>query len=170
MELENKKSIYGLHGAAYGTGSTSMEPKRASFNVVQHDDSVEPFDISRIYKTLTWASSGYESSVSIDLMIQEAIRNMYDGIMVSEVTDALILSAVAFIEKDPAYGFVAAQLVSKKLFYEVAGESIERCDLQEQYEQSFVTGIQKCITQDLLDRRMEEFDLPYLARHLIPER
>jgi len=125
METEKKPMAQPMHFATFKENANQSFDKPL-FNVVQHDESVQVFDANRIYRTLVWASEGYEESVSIDLMAKEAVRNMYDGISSTEVTEALILAAVAFIEKDPAYGYVAAQLLLKKLFYEVTNESIEK--------------------------------------------
>ncbi len=169
METE-KKTIMRTAGYPSFNDKTSQPFDKVMFNVVQHDESIQLFDVNRIYRTLMWASVGHEQSVSIELMATEAVRNMYDGISFMEVTDALILAAVAFIEKDPAYGYIAAQLLLKKLFYEVTNESIERCDLGKTYEQAFMHGIKQCVKLGMFDKRLADFNLEYLARHLVPDR
>jgi len=169
MEIERKifaRSNY----PAFDTANLGQKYSDAVFNVVQHDDTIQLFDVNRIYRTLAWASAGHEQAVSIERIATEAIRNMYDGISFMEVTDALILSAIAFIEKDPAYGYVAAQLLLKKLFYEVTGDSVERCDLKDVYQKAFIGGIERAVDKGILDRRLLRFDLPLLARHIMPDR
>lgn len=167
--MEKKSLAQSVNFASFKEKSTHSL-NTALFNVVQHDSSVELFDIRRIYRTLQWASEGYEGVVSLDLMAREAISNMYDGINSTEVTEALILASVAFIEKDPAYGYVAAQLILKKLFYEVTAESIEHMDRDELYRQAFVRSVIQCVKLDLFDARLAEFDLSYLAQQLDPKR
>jgi len=169
MEIE-KKTITGPVGYSSFDGKASQLFDSVMFNVVQHDKSVQLFDVDRIYRTLMWASIGHKQSVSIELMAKEAVRNMYDGISFMEVTDALILSAVAFIEKDPAYGYVAAQLLLKKLFYEVTNESIERHDRDQIYKQAFMHSVKQCVKLGIFDTRLADFDLEYLARYLVPDR
>lgn len=169
MEIERKIFMQSMY-PAFDTVHVRQKYSDAVFNVVQHDDTVQLFDVSRVYKTLAWASIGHESAVSIDRIATEAIRNMYDGISFMEVTEALILSSIAFIEKDPAYGYVAAQLLLKKLFYEVTGESIERCELDVVYQKAFIHGIKSGVEKGIFDERLLTFDLEYLARHIVPDR
>ena len=136
------------------------------FKVTLHDKSIGFFDINKIKKTLSWAIAGYEASINNTLIIDEAIKNMYDGINVQEINSALILATTAFIEKDPAYGYVAARLVIKQLFYEVTQNSIEQPNKEVLYRNSFKSNIKKCVEIGILDKRMLEFDLEYLAQNL----
>jgi len=168
VEIEKKTTVQGMDYSLFSGGNMQLNAKL--FNVVQHDESVQVFDINRIYRTLAWASSGHEESISIEVLVKEAIKNMYDGISFAEVTDALILSASSFIEKDPAYGYVAAQLLLKKLFYEVTNESIEHCNLEETYRQAFIGGIEHCAENGLINKRLLDFDVHYLAKHIVPDR
>jgi len=140
------------------------------FKVTLHDNSVGFFDINRIKKTLSWAIAGYSQSVSEQLIINEAIKNMYDGINIHEINQALVLAATAFIERDPAYGYIAARLVIKQLFYEVTQSSIEQKNKDEIYRDSFIKNIKKCVSIKILDKKMLDFDLKKLSQALVLER
>ncbi len=138
--------------------------------VLQHDDSRELFDVSRIYKTIAWAAQEHQNEIDADEIMQETVRNIYDGITSLELLDALILSATAFIERDPAYGFVAAQLLLKRLFYEVTGSSIESDGRDEKYRSALIVNIAQGVKKGIFDARMLEFDLERLAKELILDR
>lgn len=168
MDLENKLNANGLLFENISDVATKNVGKQ--FYVVQEDNSRVLFDITRIYKTLAWASRGHEQDVDVDELMQEMIRNIYDGITSVEILDALILAATAFIEKDPAYGYVAAQLLLKKLFMEVTSVSIEVPDAQELYRASFVKSIAQGVADDVFDARMLEFDLNVLAQEILCDR
>ncbi len=170
MDLERKNESLGLQfGSLMGVQQTQSNTAR-QMSVVQLDGSRESFDIQRIYRTIAWASQGHEALINADLIMQETIRNIYDGISANEISEALIMATTPFIEKDPAYGYVAAQLLLKKLFAEVTGVSIERCDVQAEYRKAFVQGIKKGVASGLLDERMLQFDLDALAQELVLER
>ncbi len=127
-------------------------------------------DADRMRKSLAWAGRGFEQEVSAELIMQETIKNIFDGISSEEVSSALILASTAFIELDPAYGYVAARLLLKKLFKQVTRHSIMTERAHEHYRQSFVDSIRKGVAHDLLDRRMLEFDLEKLSYALCLER
>lgn len=168
MDLENKRNADEFVFADASDVATKNVGKQ--FYVVQEDNSRTLFDVNRVYKTLAWASRGHEQDVDIDELMQEMIRNIYDGITSAEIVDALILAATAFIEKDPAYGYVCAQLLLKKLFIEAAGASIEVPNAQELYRASFIKSITQGVARDVFDKRMLEYDLNTLAQELVFER
>lgn len=138
--------------------------------ITKRDGKRELFDVHRIYAVIAWASRGHEAHINADEIMQETVRNIFDGIHVSEIAEALILAAIAFIERDPAYGYVAAQLVLKKLFVEVTGSSIESEHYAECYRKSFVEGITRSVASGVFDSHMLNFDLERLASALNFER
>jgi len=139
-------------------------------SVVKADGIHETFDIKYAYRTIAWASSRYETLININLILQESINNIFDGITSSKIDDAHILAAATFIEKDPAYGYVAARLLFKKLFKEVTDQSALGKNTPALYRKSFVNGIMQGTKNNILDKRMLNFDLEYLAQNLDLER
>ncbi len=129
-----------------------------------------PFNREKLYGSLQRACHGLEDSVSLPLVMQEVLKNLYDNATTGHVEDALILGAVAFIEKDPAYSIVAARLLRQKLAKEVFLTSVTEETYAYHYKKSFVENIKEMVELDLLDRRMLEFDLEFLADKLAIER
>jgi len=142
----------------------------SAFSVIKKNNMRETLDLEHIYRTITWACSGYESIVDIDLIIQEVMKNIFDGISLPEIADAFILSTITFVEQDPAYSYVAARLLFKKLFKEVTDCSVTKADGSNIYKQTFINGITKGVATNLFDTRMLDFDLAYLAHHMEPKR
>ena len=128
------------------------------------------FNLQKIYDTLAWANQGLNHNVDHDLIVHEVVKLMYNGISAKELADAIILGTTAYIERDPAYNFMAARLLLKKLFKEVTGVSIVSTHAQERYRQSFIESIQLGVQHEILDPRVLEFDLPSLAQGLHFER
>ena len=142
----------------------------AIFSVVHPNGTREELSIKKLEQSIIWASKGYEDIVAVSQVLDETVKNIFDGISTAELADALVLSATAFIECDPAYNNLAARLLLKKLFREVTGSSISKTNAQELYRQSFVTSIERGVARGLLDSRMLEFDLDMLAQGLVLER
>ena len=140
------------------------------FSVVKSDGIQETISAKRLQQTIGWASIGYESIINSDLILQETLKNIFDGITPAGIADALILAATSFIERDLAYSKVAAQLQLKKLFKQVTHNSIGRIDSEQVYRKSFTSTITTGINLKLLDPRLGTFDLEYLAQQLVIER
>ena len=141
-----------------------------SYRVVQSNGSYEPLQLKRMRATIQWASAGHESVIVIDQVVQEAYKNMFDGISTKEISNALILGATAFVEQDTAYSYVAARLLFKKLYHEVTGVSTMVSDIDLTYRKQFVESVRFGVQVGLLDSRVLEFDLDYLAQSLVLER
>lgn len=148
----------------------AMENSVYMFSVIKPDGMQEVLNDKRLRQTISWACVGYEDYVDANLIFTETIKNVFDGISSAGIADALILSTVTFVERDPAYGKVAVRLQLKKLFKQVSGSSIIRTDFVEVYAQSFITSITNGVAQGLFDARLAEFDLAYLAQQLVVER
>lgn len=138
--------------------------------MVKKGEVFEPFNSALIAQAIEWARAGYEDEADSAALLEETIRNCFDGISEEEITDAMILAAVAFIERDPAYGYVSARLLFKKLFREVTAKSVGQADIDHEYAQAFIRCIKIGIEHELFDKRLLEFDLETLAMSLVPER
>jgi len=138
--------------------------------VKKSDKKIALFNINKVKKNLARASVGYEKEVSIDLISKEVIKNVFDGISTNEIEKALILSSVSFIEKDPSYNHVSANLFLQKIYKEVIGKSTDENSLDTAYRESFIHGIKKGVEGEIMDKKLLEFDLEALAFSLKPER
>ncbi len=148
----------------------SAKTTSAGFSVAHDDGSIEELSIARLQEELYWAARGYEKEIDINLILEEAIKNIFDKISPDQLLDALILAASTFIERDPAYSNVAAQLLLKKLFKEVTGKIINHSDATHEYRTAFLHGLQKGVTEQIFDSRMLNFDLNAIANSLQPDR
>lgn len=138
------------------------------FLVIGRDGSHIPLDLDRMRRSILWAA--LSRPVDVELVIAEALKNLFDGVNVSEITDALVLAVVGLIERDPVYGFVAARLLFKKLFREVTHQSAIHTTSEDVYRNAFVNGIERGVAQGIFDKRMAEFDLVRLSQALVIER
>lgn len=151
-------------------GST-VHPSVGEMYVAKRDGSVEPLRVAHLHEAVTWASQGYADAILVDLIVEETLKNVFNGITTREVEDALVMATVAFVERDPAYGYVAARLLLKKLYRDVTRDHyITDSDSNTAYRASFVKSIGNGLEFGLLDKRMGEFDLERLASEIDPER
>jgi len=112
------------------------------------------------------ACSGLGDAVSPRTIIQETLKNLYDGVPMEEVRKSAILSARALIEKDPAYSYVTARLLLNTIRLEVLGEEVAQADMATRYADYFPHFIKEGIQAELLDERLGRFDLLKLGAAL----
>ncbi len=127
-------------------------------------------DLGALRAHIATACDGLGDEVSGEPILQETLRNLYDGVPVEEVYKAAILAARTLIEKDPDYTYATARLLLATITREVLGRTVAAQDMQGAYEDYFAGYIQQGIAAELLDPRLAQFDLAQLARALRAER
>ena len=100
------------------------------------------------------------------MILQETLKNLYDGVPAEEVRKSSILSARALIEKDPAYSYVTARLLLNNIRREVLGEEVTHAEMKKRYAEYFPQFVKRAIHAELLDPRLGTFDLKKLGKAL----
>jgi ribonucleoside-diphosphate reductase alpha chain len=81
-----------------------------SLNVVLDDGTKQPLDMKRLHTIVNEACQDLED-VSASLILDEALKNLYDGVSYSEVNTSLVMTARTMVERDPNYSYVTARLL-----------------------------------------------------------
>lgn len=131
-------------------------------------------DENRLAQTLADACQNL-ADVDPQAILQDTLRNIFDGIKVSDLRKALIMSARTKIEVEPNYSYVAARLLLEDLQNEACQflslpapeNDAEKTKL---YPQAFKQFIQKGIELELLAPELATFDLDLLANTLVLSR
>ena len=160
-----------LREASNKINQPSPFPGTLNYMVTKRDGSREPFNEKTIRSTLENVLYDLTNAIDISLILNELYRTIFDEIPTSDVEKALILSATAFIEQDPAYSTLASRLLTAKLVREVTGISCkDKYEYDHSYRHAFIKGIHQGVTLNYLDNRLLDFDLPFLAKQLHLER
>ncbi len=139
-------------------------------SVIKRNGMQEPLDVVQWQHDIAWASKGYEEVISAARIIDETLKNIFNDIPTKDIEDALVLATVSLVELDPAYGYVAAQLLLKKLFKNITGQSIAAEQYKQLYQDSFVANVTYGVQHKLFSEQLATFDLAFLAQHIQPER
>jgi len=155
---------------------TPAAPKKAHrISVSCTDGSTRPLDMARLQRLMAEACRGLEA-VDGQAILDDTYRNLFEGVKEADVSQALVMSARALIEQDPAYGLVAARLLLDILrrealeFLGLAMGVETQADLAERYGDYFTAYIKRATDLELLDRRLAQYDLERLGTALEPER
>ena len=116
------------------------------------------------------ACANLDADVKPEPILAETLRNLYDGVPVEEVYKAAILAARTLIEKEPDYTYATARLLLHTIAAEVLGETVGLPELAARYADYFPQFIKKGVDNELLDERLQQFDLARLGAALKPER
>jgi len=130
------------------------------------------FNLKKCEESVMRLAGDLVPDVSVDRVVQEAMRTVFDGIPTTQIERALVLAAAAFIEQDPAYSYLAARLQLEALFQEVTGRSLAATPEERDaaYRMSFTIAIRNGLDSALFDDRLKGFNLDALSHALRPER
>ena len=131
-----------------------------------------PLDRAALLAVCREACAGLDG-VCADTVLEHAVRNLYDGVPIAAVRQALVLAARTLIEREPDYGRVAARLLLSAIRVEVLGRETAQADMADPdrgYAACLPAFIRQGIEAELLDPRLADFDLARLAAAIQPER
>jgi ribonucleoside-diphosphate reductase alpha chain len=127
-------------------------------------------DVRNLQALIEASCANLGADVKPDPIVAETMRNLYDGVPIDEVYKASILAARTLIEKDPDYTYATARLLMHTIRREVLGEEVNQEDMAIRYAEYFPQFIAKGVQNELLDEKLQQFDLARLGAALKPER
>ena len=143
--------------------------------VTLEDGSSRPLEIARLRTLVEEACAGL-ADVDVDTILNDACRTLYDGIKAQDVSQALVMSARALIDREPDHSRAAARLLLDILRREALGflglesEVDTQADMGERYGDYFRAYIDRAVELELLDPRLRQYDIERLAEAIEPER
>jgi len=158
------------HARARAAAGGDIARPHPTLSVTLADGSTRPLDLGRIDTLVQDACEGLEN-VDPQRIVEESLKNLYDGVTVDGVSQALMMTARTLVEKEPDYTYVTARLLQDNLrrealaFLEIAEEATYR-EMAELYKPAFLAYIARGIEFEQLDPRLAEFDLERLGEAL----
>jgi ribonucleoside-diphosphate reductase alpha chain len=148
---------------------TSQPAETSLLHVIDNGQRV-PLDLARLQFLIEDACKGLGADVKAAPIVAETKRNLYDGVPMEEVYKASILAARTLIERDPDYTYATARLLLHTIVKEVIGEEVPSTEMGARYAEYFPQFIKKGVQNQLLDEKLQQFDLARLGAALKPER
>lgn len=143
-------------------------------NVVMPDGSSQKLDIQRLHTIVNEACTDL-SSVDASKIVEDALRNLYDGVSYQDLSTSLVMTARTLIEQEPNYTYVTARLLLDNLRREALGylgiaESATQSDMSTLYAKALPAYIEKGVELELLSPELKKFDLERLGAALNADR
>ncbi|TCG03696.1 ribonucleoside-diphosphate reductase subunit alpha [Paraburkholderia steynii] len=125
-----------------------------------------PLDMAALRGIIESACANLGDAVSAEPIVTETIKNLYDGVPMTQVYDSAILAARTMIEKDPAYSQVTARILLHTIRREILEEEVTQAEMGERYAEYFPLFIKRGVNAELLDEKLLQFDLKRLGAAL----
>ncbi|HSG91150.1 MAG TPA: ribonucleoside-diphosphate reductase subunit alpha [Pseudomonadales bacterium] len=156
-------------------------PEDLGINVTLDDGSVSPLDLDRLATVVKEACQGLVD-VEPQRILEEALKNMFDGISLRDVGTSLVISARTLVEEEPNYTYATSRLLLDELrrealtFLGVQREGAADADFTatqsqmiEVYPRAFEAYVRRGIELELLAPDLARYDLARLGAALLPE-
>ena len=143
-------------------------PDTPSINVTKSDGTVVPLDVEKVAGLISDACENLDE-VSINEVLDEALKNLYDGVSIADMRTSLVMSARTKVEKEPNYSYVTARILMDQIrsealnFLNIAEESTYQ-EMEKYYPEAFKAYIDKGIELDILNPELKTFDLDKLSQ------
>ena len=147
---------------------------QTSLTVTADDGSRRPLDTARLEGLVINACEGL-ASVDATLIVEETLKNLYDGVKESDINTTMVMCSRVLIEQEPNYTYVTARLLMDHLraealsFLGIAAKATQG-EMTLHYPEALKRYIAKGIELELLAPELGQFDLARLGSALKPER
>ena len=125
-----------------------------------------PLDVAHLHSLIIAACADLGPDVTAEPVFAETRRNLYDGVPMDEVYKAAILASRTLIEKEPGYTRATARLLMHTIRREILGEEVSQEQMADRYAEYFPKFIKRGVKAELLDEKLQQFDLARLGAAL----
>ena len=142
-------------------------PNKPEINITKTDGTLVALDIDKVAALINDACEDLEE-VSMNEVLEEALKNLYDGVSIADMRTSLVMSARTKVEKEPNYSFVTARILMDQIRNEALGflgiaEEATYQDMEKYYPQALDAYIDKGIKLEILNPELKTFDLEKLG-------
>ncbi|MDY7508932.1 ribonucleoside-diphosphate reductase subunit alpha [Ralstonia wenshanensis] len=146
-------------------GEIQQQPAFIGLNVTD-GGITRPLDMAALRNVIVSACEGLGEAVDPEPILKETVKNLYEGVPMTQVYDSAILASRTLIEKDPAYSQVTARILMHTIRREILGEEVTQAEMGARYIDYFPQFIKRGINAELLDDKLAQFDLARLGAAL----
>jgi len=145
-----------------------------NIHVTHLDGTLKPLDAHRIKTVVSEACAGL-TDVEPEAILKESMRSLYDGLSLSDLNTALVISARTLVEREPNYTFATSRLLmdkirSEALSYLGIADLATQTEMESLYAKTLPAYINKAVELELVSKDLLEFDLEKLGKALLAER
>lgn len=150
------------------------DKEEKGYKVILEDGQEEVLDMDRVNRMVGEACEGLEGT-DPQMIIDEANKNLYDGVSIEDVKTSLVMTARTLVEKEPNYTYVTARILqdnirTEALTYLGMQPLATQQEMQSLYPEALRRFIAKGIENDILNKELLEMDIEKLGNAIKSEK
>lgn len=156
-------------GTSVETRQLKIEDVGVIFKMTLANGELGHISEGELRRRISYACKGL-ADTNPEIVLEESIKNLYEGVKWHEVDTSSVMAARAKIEAEPNYSNVAARLLLDVIYRETMGVAAHDPKLETAHQVYFKSVIQKAVDFDRMDKALLSFDLEKLAKAMKLER
>ena len=150
------------------------DKEEKGYKVILEDGQEDVLDMDRVHRMVGEACEGLEGT-DPQMIIDEANKNLYDGVSIEDVKTSLVMTARTLVEKEPNYTYVTARILqdnirTEALTYLGMQPQATQQEMESLYPEALRRFIAKGIENDILNKELLEMDIEKLGNAIKSER
>ncbi len=154
-----------------------QEPQKGTkeeIKITLENGDEDTLDIDRLEAMVAEACEGLEGTDSA-LIIEEANKNLYDGVTEDDARTSLVMTARTLVEQEPNYTYVTARILldnirTEALSYLGMQKQATQSEMKDLYHQAFRNFLGKGVENEILNPELLEMDIERLGKAINPGR
>ena len=154
-----------------------QEPQKGTkeeIKITLENGDEDTLDIDRLEAMVAEACEGLEGTDSA-LIIEEANKNLYDGVTEDDARTSLVMTARTLVEQEPNYTYVTARILldnirTEALSYLGMQKQATQSEMKDLYHQAFRNFLGKGVENEILNPELLEMDIERLGKAIDQER
>jgi|GEM_PF-7962 len=132
-----------------------------TLQVTGADGQRKPLDLGALQNTMQTVAAGLDG-IDVQAVVEETVRNLYDGVAESDVATTLMMATRTRIEQEPNYTYVTARLLLQDLLKE--GLAFLNLPLDTSEADALPVYLKRGVELELLDPALLTYDVATLAK------
>ena len=150
------------------------DKEEKGYKVILEDGQEDVLDMDRVNRMVGEACEGLEGT-DPQMIIDEANKNLYDGVSIEDVKTSLVMTARTLVEKEPNYTYVTARILqdnirTEALTYLGMQSLATQQEMKSLYPEALRRFIAKGIENDILNKELLEMDIEKLGNAIKSEK
>jgi ribonucleoside-diphosphate reductase alpha chain len=141
-----------------------------SFQVQKRDGKFENYQTEKLHSSFQKITQKKIDSDQQNLLISKVEKQIFNNISTARIIEILILTTSSWIEKDPVFDQITAQLFLYKIHREVLGKKFSLENFPQLCRKNWAENLPEMVKEKQADPRLLDFDLKKLSQELVFER
>src|SRR6185437_5156384 len=140
----------------------------ASFQVKKRDGKFENYQTEKLHASFQKIIQNKINPEEQNLLLSKVEKQIFNNISTAQIIETLILTTSSWIEKDPVFDQITAQLSLCKIYREVLGKKCNLENFSQLCQKTWIENLPEIVKN--ADPRLLDFDLERLSQELVFER